>query len=156
MELKLTSPSFKEGEFIDKKFSGYGIDISPELNIENLSKDAVSLILTLDDADHPRIKNFNHWIAFNVDPVDKIPEHLPKGGCVKSPINMQQGMAYGNFRYRGPKTPKGETHHYVYTVYVLDIKIKANRFSNKKKIMKLAEGHIIQQASLTGLFTPNR
>ena len=36
----------------------------------------------------------------------------------------------------------------------LDIKLKSSLFMNKKKTLKLMEGHILQEASLSGLFTP--
>lgn len=156
MELKLLSPSFNDLDFLPDIFSGYGKDISPELHIEGIDPKAVSLVLTLDDADHPKIPNFNHWIAWNIGPVEVVPENLPKGFKNDKPIHIEQGCGYGWFRYRGPKTPKGETHIYVYTVYVLDIKLKASRFSNKKKILNLAEGHILQKAELRIRYTPNR
>ena len=154
MELKFSSPVLYEGNYIPVEYTGYGIDISPEFNIEGISEDAVSMIITLDDANHPRIKNFNHWIAYNIPPVSNIPSRLPKGAVVEEPIHMQQGRAYGNHKYRGPKTPYGETHVYVYNLYVLDCTLDAGWWSNKKKIMKLAEGHIIQSAKISCLFTP--
>lgn len=154
MELEFSSPNLKAGDFIPFEYTGYGIDISPEFHIKGISEDAVAMIITLDDADHPRIKNFNHWIAFNIPLVEIIPSRLPKGASIEEPIHMQQGRAYGNHKYRGPKTPYGETHVYVYNLYILDCKLETGRWSNKKKIMKLAEGHIIQSARISCLFTP--
>ena len=33
--LAITSPAFKDGEYIPKKYTGRGEDISPELNIDS-------------------------------------------------------------------------------------------------------------------------
>lgn len=155
-ELTLSSPALKDGDYIDDKFTGYGEDISPEFLISGVSKNAVSMILTLDDHDHPRIPDFNHWIAYNIKPTTKIPGSLPKGLKLSKPIQMMQGRAYGNYRYRGPKTPRGETHVYIFTLYTLDCVIDGDWLSNKKKILKASEGHILQKAELKVLYTPYR
>ncbi|MCQ2772831.1 MAG: YbhB/YbcL family Raf kinase inhibitor-like protein [Bacilli bacterium] len=154
MGLHLKSPNVKEGEYLDDRFTGYGANISPEFHISGIDRNAVSMILTLDDHDHPRIPDFNHWIAFNIKPVNKIPCSLPKGFSLTKPIQMNQGRAYGNYRYRGPKTPKGETHTYIFTLYTLDCRLDGNLMSNKRKIMASAEGHILQKAELKVLYSP--
>lgn len=79
MEFEFSSPNLKAGDFIPFEYTGYGVDISPEFHIKGINEDAVTMIITLDDADHPRIKNFNHWIAFNIPPVEMIPSRLQTG-----------------------------------------------------------------------------
>ena len=59
------------------KYTGYGDDISPEFIMENLSPEAKSLIITLEDLDHP-IKNFTHWIIWNIPAISIIPGSIPK------------------------------------------------------------------------------
>lgn len=58
--------------------TGRGKDISPEFIIQNLSKNAVALMITLEDLCHP-IKGFTHWIIWNIPARDKITKAIPSG-----------------------------------------------------------------------------
>ena len=62
----------------------------------------------------------------------------------------RQGLAYGLHRYAGPKPPRGRTHIYRFTVYVLDSAITLSPRATKKAFLKTAERHIIQAGSITG------
>ena len=66
----------------DHKFvvehTGRGEDISPEFIIKNLSPHAETLVITLEDMSHP-IKNFTHWIIWNIPAKDKIPQVIRAG-----------------------------------------------------------------------------
>lgn len=152
-KLKLTSPAAKELGFLPKRYSAYGEDVSPEFVLKGLDKKGKTLAFVLDDMDHPTKPGFNHWLAWNIPAMDVIPEHLPKGRKKDQPFHIEQGIGYGFFRYRGPKTPKGETHIYRYTVFVLDASIKLGLFPTKKALVKAMEGHILQQAELNVKFT---
>ena len=50
-------------------------NISPEFRIKNLSDKAKSLVIILEDLSHP-IKNFTHWIAWNIKANSVIPENM--------------------------------------------------------------------------------
>lgn len=147
-QLKLTSPSFKNGEWLPDVFSGYGIDVSPELNIENIAAETVSMIITLDDLDLEICPGFNHWLAFNITPVSTIPENLPKIPIIEEPLYMVQGIAYGKNCYRGPKPKNNWNHRYRFNLYTLDIKLDDNPEYKKADVLALAQGHILQTAIL--------
>ena len=83
--------------------AGYGSDKSPELHIEGLPAETVSLAIVMDDLDHPIQPGFNHWVAWNIAPSNIIPGGLPQGAVVNEPIYIEQGIAYGRHCYRGPK-----------------------------------------------------
>lgn len=151
-ELKITSEAFEDGGWIPLRYSGYGENISPEIIIEGILKSAVSMVITLDDLNHPLFSNFNHWIAWNLAPVNIIPESLPKGAIIDYPIHLEQGMAYGKHCYRGPKPPFNWKHDYLFTIYILDTKLNASTKSNKTTILKEMEGHILQKGTLRGMF----
>lgn len=152
MELKLTSSAFKEMDFLPTKYTSYGEDVSPELVLERIDPNGKTIAMVLDDMDHPTQPGFNHSLAWNMPIMDIIPEHLPKGRKNEKPFHIEQGFAYGWFRYKGPRTPKGETHVYRYTVYVLDTELKLGLFANKKAMLKAMEGHVLQQAELNVRF----
>ena len=151
-DLVIKSPAFEEGGWIPQEYTGYGEDKSPELWIENLSNDAKSLVITLDDASHPLFKNYNHWIAWNVEVVDKIPEGLPQGEEILEPIYMRQGVGYGKHKYRGPKPPFNWNHTYVFTVYALDQNLTLPNISDKELVVRLMEDHVLQKGTLTGKY----
>ena len=129
--------------------TGWGQDLSPAFVIENLSPDARTLAITLEDLSHP-IKGFTHWVVWNLPPESRIREGLPAGK--RTGQNAVQGLAYGLHRYAGPKPPKGASHTYRFTLYALDctIDLSANTFKNG--FLKKAQGHILQKGEATGTF----
>ena len=137
----------KENEKFPINYTGYGKNISPEFIIENLSPDAKSYIITLEDLNHP-IKNFTHWIIWNIPATPKIPGNIPKGKTVSSLNNAVQGIAYGYHKYSGPKPPSGKTHKYCFTIYALDNYLTLSSFSTKNKVLSKAKNHILQKGTL--------
>lgn len=131
--------------------TGRGEDISPEFIIKNLSPLAKTLIITLEDLSHP-IKKFTHWIIWNIPATDKIPKAISSGKTVSALDNAVQGIGYGFHRYAGPKPPKGNSHKYCFSIYVLDCTLNLKAFSTKRKVLTNANGHIIQQGNICGYF----
>ncbi len=136
---------FKDGDMIPIEYTGYGKNISPEFKIKNLSIKAKSLVIVLEDLSHP-IKNFTHWIAWNIKAESTIPEN------VGSMDNVIQGIAYGFHKYAGAKPPLCQKHNYKYTIYSLDDILTLSSNTMKKKLLKTMEGHILQKGSITGYF----
>lgn len=132
--------------------TGRGQDISPEFIIQNLSTNAVTLMITLEDLSHP-IKGFTHWIIWNIPATDKIMKAIPPGKSVSSLQGAIQGIGYGFHCYAGPKPPKGKSHKYCFTVYVLDCKLDLPSFSFKRKVLSKASRHIIQKGKIYGFAT---
>lgn len=151
-DLVVKSPAFEEGGWIPQEYTGYGEDKSPELWIENINEKAMSLVITLDDASHPLFSNYNHWIAWNVTVLNKIPKGIPQGAEIENPIAMRQGVAYGKHKYRGPKPPFNWNHVYVFTVYVLDAMLELPADATKEQVMQQMQGHVLQKATLLGKY----
>lgn len=131
--------------------TGRGRDVSPEFVIHNLALDAQTLVVTLEDLSHP-IKNFTHWLIWNIPAMAKIPAAIPAGNIVAELGNAVQGVAYGWHRYAGPKPPYGKTHKYCFTIYALDCRLDLGTVATKRKVLKMAAGHIIQQGSICAYF----
>ena len=102
-----------------------------------------SLVIILEDLSHP-IKNFTHWIAWNIKANSVIPE------SVGNMDNVMQGIAYGFHKYAGAKPPKFQKHNYRYTVYSLDTILELSPNIMKKKLLKAMNGHILQKGTITG------
>ena len=135
-----------KGGFL-RESTGRGEDISPEFVISNLSPSAKTLLVTLEDVFHP-IKNFTHWIVWNIPAASVIPKGIRRGEYV-------QGVGYGMHRYAGPKPPRGKTHKYRFTIYALDCSLDLKPFSFKGKILRAAQGHIVQRGEVYGYFEEN-
>ena len=104
---------FKDGDIIPIEYTGYGKNVSPKFKIKNLSIKAKSLVVILEDLSHP-IKNFTHWIAWNIKAESIIPENV---GIME---NVKQGIAYGFHKYAGAKPPRFQKHNYRFTIFSLD------------------------------------
>ena len=136
----------KNEETFPVENTGRGENLSPEFVMKNLSPNAKTLIITLEDLSHP-IKNFTHWVIWNIPAASIIKKAIPKGKSV-SGMGAVQGVAYGMHRYAGPKPPHGKTHKYRITVYALDCSIDLSAIKRKKHFLKKAENHILQKGSL--------
>lgn len=146
--LEVLCPGIENGKF-HLEHTGRGQDRSPELVLKNLSPDAKTLAVVLEDMSHP-IKGFTHWVIWNVPVADTIPESIPAGKTTLD--GAVQGVAYGLHRYAGPKPPKGTTHTYRFTIFALDCKLDLPSGTRKKAFLRAAEGHILQGGSISGEF----
>lgn len=149
--LEFECTGLKDNDKFPIENTGRGEDFSPEFIIKNLSPNAKTLIITLEDLSHP-IKNFTHWIIWNIPATNKIPRAIPAGKTVPILDGAIQGTGYGLHRYAGPKPPKGKTHKYAFTIYVLDCPLDLKSSSTKRKVLKKANSHIIQQGTIRGYF----
>ena len=98
-----------DGGVIPIGHTGRGQDMSPEFLIWNLSPQAKTLAITLEDLNHP-IRDFTHWVIWNIPAGERIKAGIPAGKSVPSLGNAKQGVAYGRHRYAGPKPPRRKTH----------------------------------------------
>ena len=138
-----------DGGIIPIENTARGQDRSPEFLLWNLSPKAATLAVTLEDLTHP-IRDFTHWIIWNIPASNQIKGGIPAGKNVPGMRGARQGLAYGLHRYAGPKPPRGRTHIYRFTVYVLDCAITLSPRATKQAFLNTAERHIIQAGSITG------
>lgn len=154
--LKIKSGAFEEGGWIPARYTGRGEDVSPDFTIEGIAPNAKSIAITLDDASHPFLPNYNHWVIWNLPVQATIPEGIPHGEAVDCLGGATQGVAYGRNRYKGPKPPLKSIHTYVFTVFILDCRIDLAANGTKQDLLHKMEGHILQQAELSGKFQSHR
>lgn len=140
--LTVKSPAFENEDLIPSKYTCEGANINPEINIKGLSSGARSLVLIMDDPDAPS-GTFDHWIMWNIPVKDKIEENSSPGAQGKNGKNEN--------KYTGPCPPSG-THHYHFKVYALDTKLDLPVSTDKERLLKAMEGHIIDSGELIGLY----
>ena len=153
-DLEIKCPSFENNGTMLKKHTGFDADMSPEFQLINLCANTSSIAIIMDDLDIPFIKEFNHWLIWNIPKTDKIPENIPSGSPVFSFQQAMQGVGYGVNRYRGPKQPffVRNSHRYVFRFYALDCFLDLDNSTRKKDLLEAMGGHILQTGSITGKY----
>ena len=143
--MKITSQAFTEGGNIPDKFTMYGENRIPPLDIEGVPERARSLALIVDDPDAPN-GTFNHWLLFNLDPKSS---HI-KEDCV--PVMATQGRNdYGEVEYGGPRPPSGE-HRYFFKAFALDTVLPLSRGSKRQELEREMKDHVVDSATLMGKY----
>lgn len=155
-ELRVSSKAFDNNGQLPVQYTGFGEDISPELNIEGISEDAVSLAVVMDDLDFPFLKEYCHWTIWNIPVTNRIPEGIPHGSIIDAPRGAVQGDAYGKHGYRGPKQPFfiKKSHRYRFTVYALDCFLRISPESTKEELFEAMDGHFLQSGEITVNYDP--
>ena len=141
--MKITSPSFRDGENIPDKYTCYGQDTSPALLIQGIPSTAKTLAILVTDPDAPS-GLWTHWIAYNIPLLSVIAEGSAPG---EQGINTDGARSYG-----GPCPPSG-THHYIFQVYALDTELRFQSPPDNAAFMEAIAGHVVEAAQLTGLST---
>jgi len=142
MELKSV---FEEGERIPEKYTCDGDNVNPPLEITNIPEKTRSMVLVIDDPDAPR-KIWVHWVVWNIFPVERIEEN-------SVPQKAIQGINdFGKRAYVGPYPPDG-IHRYKFRIYALNTVLNLDSSAEKADVEKAMKGKILDEATLTGLYS---
>ena len=144
--LELTSPSFSEKGFIPEKYTCNGEKTSPPLIIQNVPENTVSLVLIMYDL-NTRPEKWVHWVLFNIPAETR---YIAEDSFPASSLNAKN--SWGINSYGGPCPPFG-THNYIFTLYALDTKLNLDQTATKKEIEAAMQEHILEETSLTGLYS---
>lgn len=148
--MKLTSAAFDDDRSIPRKYGYKAGNVNPPLSISEVSGDAKSLVLIMDDPDavKPAGKIWVHWLIWNMSPdTTEIPE-----GCVPSGA-MQGKTDFGEAKYGGPAPPDGP-HTYLFKLYALTKPLNLKEGSSKEELRSAMNGHVIDTAILKGRYAP--
>lgn len=159
----LSSSAFKAGGTIPHQFSynGYGCDgrnSSPQLTWKGAPSETKSFALTVFDPDARSGQGWWHWVVFNLPAATT---GLPAGAGAGSGDLMPRGSVQGrsDFQtvgYGGPCPPPGEApHHYVFTVYALDVDHLdgVSPLTSGPFLLKTIRGHVLAKTELLGRFS---
>ena len=144
--LQLTSSAFSDGGEIPRECGYKNGNKAPPLTINGIPDGTKSLALIMDDPDamEPAGKVWVHWVVWNIDPTTTELENLTEEGMTD----------FGEEGYGGP-APPDKRHTYVFKLYALDCNLDAFPYNETKAdVEKAMEGHIIEQATLTGTYAP--
>jgi len=149
-EMKLTSPAFSHMGEIPEKYTCDGENISPELHIANVPKEAKSLVLIMEDPDVPGFVRedgmWDHWVVFNIPPDTTV---IKEGA---DNLIGVQGLNTGNTTEYGGPCPPDKQHRYFFMVYALSEMLDEQYGATKEAVRMAMKHHILQKAELIGLY----
>ncbi len=130
---------------------------SPALTWKGAPSGAKSFALTLFDPDAPTGHGFVHWVLFDIpsavtqlaDNAGDPASHAAVAGAVSGHVD------FGFSHYGGPCPPKGDKpHHYVFTVYALDVTKVAGAGADTTgpQLEAAIKDHTLAKGSLVGRF----
>ena len=140
--LTIKSSAFKNNEFIPSKYTCDGLNINPDLMVENIPANTISLAVIIDDPDAPK-GTFCHWLVWDIPPKNIIKEDSRPGTQGRNSMHEN--------KYFGPCPPSG-THHYHFKVYALNTKLNLPQNTGEKELLNAMKGHIISSGDLVGLY----
>jgi Raf kinase inhibitor-like YbhB/YbcL family protein len=148
--MEIFSPAFKHGDFIPRKYTCDGIDISPPLNWEHVPEGTKSFALISDDPDAP-MGTWVHWVYYNI-PADirSLPEGIPKDRQLKDG-SLQGTTDFRRPGYGGP-CPPGGTHRYFFKLYALDTILNLRPGATKADVLKAMQGHVMELCDIMGRY----
>ncbi len=123
-----------------------GYNRSPELEWSGAPRGTKSFALIMHDPDAPIPGGFYHWVVYDVPAGSR---RLP--GSVKLPASELGMTSEGRIGYYGPCPPPGPAHHYVFTLYALDLaRIAGHAPLDGPQLLRAIGGHVLGRATLQG------
>ena len=148
----LRSPDFRNGAPIPAihAYHGNGCtgrNVAPTLAWAGVPPRARSFALVVMDPDAPHPGGWVHWVVYNV------PATWRTLGA-RSLHTFDEGpTSFGTRGYGGPCPPaNGHVHHYVFTLYALNLAHLAGHALTRDALMRAMRGHILGTATLIGTF----
>ncbi len=154
-QFTLASTAFRSGQAIPVKFTCDGRDVSPPLQWTAPPVGTKSYVLLMEDTDAPG-GVWLHWLVYDMPGrLRKLPAGLSKREKLSS--GGKQGMCWGvdsfeRIGYQGPCPPVGTPHHYVFSLYAMDVPLNLPPRAERKKVTAAMEGHVLGIARLIGLY----
>ena len=151
--MKLSSPGFDYGKKIPDQYACQNGQAgkSPELLIEHVPAQAVSLAVMVEDIDAP-MGIFYHWVIYNIPPaLTDVPEGMPVRPHVVG-IGTQGTNSFAALGYGGPCPPFAQTHRYYFHLYATDLALNLTDGMDANQLKARLQGHILAQADWMGTY----
>jgi Raf kinase inhibitor-like YbhB/YbcL family protein len=151
MNITLKSSAFKEGEFIPKKFTCDGENISPPLEWSEIPEGTKSIAIICDDPDAP-METWVHWVIYNIPAsVNKLKENIPFEKVLEDGT-IQGKNDFRKIGYGGPCPPSG-IHRYFFKIYSLNTTLAFAPGLTKGELLHAMEEHILSEGKLMGKYS---
>jgi len=142
MEIKT---GFQDGGEIPEKYTCDGENLSPEITIEDIPEDTISLVLIFHDPDAPMPGGFTHWLLWNIPKTREIQQGVVPKGAIEG---LNSGGEPG---YTGPCPPSG-VHHYELSIFALNTTLDLDEDSDKTQLEDAMQGSVLAEARISGIY----
>jgi Raf kinase inhibitor-like YbhB/YbcL family protein len=124
-----------------------GGNFTPELHWSGVPRGAKSFALIVRDPDAPMAGGFFHWVLYD------IPASARELNPNAVPAGTKTGTSStGRAAYYGPCPPPGPPHHYVFTLYALDVaRLTADTPLTASQLEQRIGNHALAEATLRGV-----
>jgi len=151
MALRVSSPRWKQGETIPKRYTGDGADVSPPLVFEGVPAGTKSFALICDDPDAP-VGTWVHWVIYDVPGATKgLPEGVAKDASL-SDGSRQGKNSWKKSGYGGPSPPPGKPHRYFFRLYALKERLGLAPGLGAKEVEAAAQAKSLEKAEFMGTY----
>jgi Raf kinase inhibitor-like YbhB/YbcL family protein len=145
--MRLHSGDFTDGGAISTQLMAPGCggaNHTPSLDWSGAPKATKSFALIVHDPDAALPGGFDHWVLYDLPATVT---QLPGDSAIAS---GRVGLASnGKAAYYGPCPPPGPEHHYIFTLYALDIAtVGASAPLSAVQLEKAIAGHVLGTATL--------
>jgi len=145
--IQFSSPNFKDGGAIPTDLTCDGAGKKPTLAYRGLPDGAIELVLVVQDPDAPN-GTFTHWTAWHI-------AAAPGGGLAPDgefPAGFKEGKnSAGKEGWTPPCPPKGDAHHYVFSLYALDTGLTLEPGASPEAVEGLLKG-ALARGTFTGSY----
>jgi Raf kinase inhibitor-like YbhB/YbcL family protein len=157
----LTSPAFKDGDVLPRKYGGAdpsrtppcgGENISPPLAWTNAPPETKSFALVMQDPDGGNGLGSVHWVAYDI-PASR--NGFAEGEASTAPKGWTGGKnSIGNDHYFGPCGPAAHAlHHYVITLIATDLGPGSlKQGMGRDELLQALRGHALAPASIVARY----
>lgn len=150
--IALSSSSIADN-IIPKKYTCDGAGISPALSWTAAPPGTQSYVMIMNDRDsivgRVRRRLYAHWLMYDL-PGDahELPEGIAPQQQQLADGSRQGKKGVNDFGYGGPCPDNHIAHHYVFTLYALDVKPDLPIAASEREIRKAMQGHVIGRGQL--------
>jgi Raf kinase inhibitor-like YbhB/YbcL family protein len=157
----VTSPAFKDGDLVAATyaFNGHAADgsacggqnSSPPLQWANPPAGTQSFALMIFDVDGAKGAGVTHWVAYNL-PAAKLSVAQGEGAAAATTLTNGKNVR-GVAEFHGFCPTLGDApHHYVITLYALDLPPTLPAALTRDDALAAMKGHILRLASIVARF----
>jgi hypothetical protein len=156
---QISSPAFKDGDVLPSTFlfNAIGSDgtacggenQSPPLAWTNAPAGTQSFAIMMFDPDGGHGQGVTHWLTYNIPPATT---SVAQGAATPPNAFFTGGSnQFGQPVYRGSCPPKGDGfHHYVITVYALDLPPALPPALNRAAFLAAINMHVLRASTIVG------
>ena len=121
-----------------------GDNHSPSLVWTGTPSGTKSFALLIVDPDAPIAGGFYHWVLYDIPAT----QTQLRGNAAQPAREVGIG-SNGKAEYYGPCPPSGPAHHYIFTLYALDVeKLRGDAPLDAEKLLHRIQGHVLAKATL--------